>query len=346
MVVVLALQGLIDRRPGWTTSTWCVAGLALGWILRPAPFAVARLLFVQIVDLYLCKLHGVKLDWGTELAPAAPHWFFRFYGGMLALYGLGTAYGAFVLLRRRMPSASPDRLYLAAAWLLSAIFLGLAFASARRSCDQWMLFAVLYLAETYTCATRRPVATVAQPQSNSARDARLRIVWPGVATVIAAMLICPSCATGEYLISAGLIAGGFEGPCSWLRSNTPANSIVFSPYWTFFAEMFFWDDHNRYIGAMDPIFEYAYNRRLYYEWDWLTTANPSAYTYSGPVRDQSHRIDTHTALRRDFHAAYVVAIPQLQPFLFRYLQSDHRYKLLYFDGGSGVFAVLPSTDAP
>jgi hypothetical protein len=117
----------------------------------------------------------------------------------------------------------------------------------------------------------------------------------------------------------------------WLRENTPPESIVFNPHWDDFPELFYWNTHNRYIGGMDPIFQYAYSPTLYWKAHHLANGDSAAFTCGRPVCAGAKQEDTHTVLHRDFQSSYILLNRQRDAGLLTYVKSDPRFTIKFED---------------
>lgn len=332
VVATLTALAIARERVSARVLAAVVLGAVVGWVARPHPWWTLELLNVQLVQLYRVKASGIDLDWGTELYPMKASPFLAMYAPFAVIW-----IGALVALAATARGWWREldgkcRAFLLANIGLSVFFFGLMFASASRSKDQWTAFAVLALASTF--------GTVALPAI------RQRRTWPSLGTAVAVGLSLVTAGLGavalpvnEKLIAENFSPYRFQAPCKWLRENSKPGDIVFCGLWTYFSEMFFWNPQNRYIGAMDPIFEYAQDHRKF--WEWESFANPAvnSYVVDAPFHAHGRHIDVYTALTRDFDARYIVVFHQIEPHLYVRLIHDPRFRLGYDDGGLAIFAI-------
>jgi hypothetical protein len=135
----------------------------------------------------------------------------------------------------------------------------------------------------------------------------------------------------------------------WLREHAPRGAVVVNVRWQHFAELFYWDPQARYIGGMDPIFQYAFSHQLYWKIHHLTDPAFSGFTCGAPVCTLANREDAYQVLRRDFDARYValnrrrrIAFDEWEEeSLFRWLARDPRFALRFADADFAVFEVHP-----
>jgi hypothetical protein len=345
-IAVVAVKWRTEKVLEWQKLVATVAGLAVGWLLRPNPIGAARIVYAQIFQLLLHQGQKIPLSsFGVELSPLPLSALLEnqgIYVGVWCTLCALVLVGALVR-RTRVPVRWWTWLWSSLA--LSALFFGMTVRLYLRAIDSWMLFATLLMAGAVTCLWT---------MQGGLRDALAR--RPARAGVAAR--------AGLFILAAGLCAGmawqqlwgfggGFVGWMTtqldpyrfrsvgeWMTKNTPAGSIVFHANWSIFPELFFWDRHNRYIGGMDPIFEYAYDERLYWSaahldenpfaggntWGvgapdtvgpikgyypvTLPGSGADAFAVGDPV--QAQQVDTYTALRRDFHASYLFVTKDLE----------------------------------
>lgn len=330
----IGLGRLHGVRTSRGTAALLVAAAAAGCLLRPHPWWALHLLWVQTGELALAKLAGVNLDWGTELYPMKPALFWSMYAPFVVLW-LATLIAGAASLRRR--ALSPEqRTFLDWSFTLSIVFFAMIFLSASRSKDEWAAFSVAFMGGAYTWLLAPRVEEWAARRSLP----HVRGACAGVLGVAVALLGAQSLSVSRQLIDGNFNPYRFREAAGWLREHAQPGQIVFTSYWMYFPELLFWDPDNYYLGAADPIFEYAQSRRKY--WEWVSLSYPGFWDHvtDQPVSRPGPPIDVHTALVRDFHASYVMAFRQFQPRLLNDLASDRRFKLVYFDGGLAIFRVL------
>ncbi|MCJ7750925.1 MAG: hypothetical protein MUQ65_07495, partial [Armatimonadetes bacterium] len=102
---------------------------------------------------------------------------------------------------------------------------------------------------------------------------------------------------------------------------------------------------DKYIGGMDPIFQYAYDPALYWKAHHLYTGQFANYTCGEPMCDPSNSEDTFTVLQRDFRASYLVLEQKRHPRLLRYALGDPRFQFVFDDGVIAVFRLVGGSGA-
>ncbi len=345
-IVVVSVRWCVERVLEWRKLAATVAGLLAGWLLRPNPIGAARILDVQLVQLLLARGREIPVSsFGVELSPIPLVALLDTHAVFVAAW---LALGALVplaVLRPGLRVSAERRTWLWSSLALSVLFFGMTVRLYLRAMDSWALFATLLMAGVATCAW---TAEGGLRDALAPRSARVRLAARAAIAVVAASL-CAGMAWQQLLGGGGgyirwmpnqVDPYRFRAASQWLSRNTSAGSIVFHSNWGIFPELFYWNRHNTYIGGMDPIFEYAYDRRLYWEATHLdenpfSGANtwgvgapdgvgpvsgyrPStvpgtgirAFAVSDPAK--ALQVDTYTALRRDFHASYLFVPKELE----------------------------------
>jgi hypothetical protein len=321
------------RRPWWLLCLAVVGGTAAGWFLRPHPLAAAKLAWVQIGLLLGVKAQGgeMPLTFAVSLAPLDTITLLRMAGPMIVAW-LGavaltlTALSRGAHLRAVAPS---ERHLLWAAHLVAAGFLAMTLVVARRSLVQWEAFAVLGLALTLTHLTWGVE--------------RRRLTF---ALILAVVALLPW-SVYRHRINVRYVAASpdyLAEVADWLRENSRAGDLVFNTHWDQFAPLFARDRVDRYVGGMDPIFQYAYDPTLYWRFHYLSTDAMTDRTCGTYPCTPEATVDTWSTLANDFRARFVLVEPRRNPRLSRYLLADPRYELALETQHEAVFRVL--TTAP
>jgi hypothetical protein len=301
-------------------------GVLLGWLLRPDPLATATLLNVQLVQLFTQKATNQPLTFAAELAPI----------GLIELVETGWSFGlawlaalavmARAAWRGELARLGQSRTTLAVLGLLvSSAFLVLALVSARRALEQWVAFGMLSLPFAWTLldgrSLRRGVhvalglflATHVVWGANRQRLNRELVSFP--ATTLAAV-------------------------ADYLEENSEPGELVFHARWDNFGPLFAHNRSNRYLGGMDPIFQYAHDPAAYWEFFYLSTDVTTEWTCDAYPCMAGVATDTHQALRDHFGARWVVVQPYRNPRFSLYLLNDDRYALAFETQDEALFEIL------
>jgi hypothetical protein len=142
--------------------------------------------------------------------------------------------------------------------------------------------------------------------------------------------VAVACLFGVSMVTAALDdarnspdAETFAGAAAWLKTNTPAGSMVFQTDWDDFTRLFFYNTHNVYLVGLDPTYLERADPALWDEWVAITR---------GEVE-----LPAQTILRR-FGARYVVSDTRHQDFE-RQAEDDPAMTLVYEDRYSLVWRI-------
>jgi len=335
VVSVLLVQWRVGRRLEWEKGLAAGAGVIGGWLLRPEAVGTARIAYVQLVELSVAKQGRVPLMAGGELSPADPAGLLTHFAPFLILWLGSIALLATATLKRRGELSPEQRVLLWSSLILSVCFFELSVLGSLRATDQWKVFSVFLMAGTASAFLIRE-KTHQFPQGR--RRAALM-----VAAVMASMALLwrGTGAEAQEWAYGTIDPNRYRGAATWLRKSSRPGSVVFHASWGSFADLFFWNQENRYINGMDPIFMYDFDRSLYWEAHHLATGRATRVTCSQPQCQETEVRDTYQVLTKDFKASYLFVEKRLTPLLYEYGRSDSRFRLLYEDEHAAVFALDP-----
>lgn len=122
----------------------------------------------------------------------------------------------------------------------------------------------------------------------------------------------------------------FKGIGQWLKSNTPAKSIIFHSSWTYFPMLFYYDDQNYYINGLDSTFFYDQNPDLYNLWRKIV---------EGKVKDNLAPV-----IQENFHSNFIVVDKDHSDFD-NNLRADHNFSQVYQDKDGTIYKIINSSHA-
>ena len=331
-----------------------VGGALVGWLLRPDPLATARLLNIQLVELFTVKGLDVPLTFAAELTPVGPMELARTSGLFLVAWmgvvGLVAVRGLTALRATEIPSRL-DRLgqerstFALTALAVSAVFLALALLSARRAMVQWVGFASLAIPVLWSGRRPGPAAGAdgSEPGLASGRRRLLRVV--GI-TLLACHLAWAGWRHHLNVREVAFDDSGFQEVARFLEARSEPGEIVFHARWDNFGPLFAYNRSNRYLGGMDPIFLYAHDPRSYWEFFYLSAEVSTDVTCNAyPCEAGGVVTDTHRVLTEHFGARWVVVQPFRNPLFSLYLLNDPRYEVALETQSEAVFEILPASGA-
>jgi hypothetical protein len=126
----------------------------------------------------------------------------------------------------------------------------------------------------------------------------------------------------------------------YLEANSEAGELVFHARWDNFGPLFAYNRHNRYLGGMDPIFQYAHDARSFWEFFYLSADLTQEWTCDAYPCPQGNATDTYRVLTDHFGARWIVVEPYRNPRLTLYLLNDSRYALALETQSEALFEVL------
>ena len=332
---VLVVQWRVSGRWEWKKCLAALGGVVAGWLLRPEALGTARIAYVQLVELAQAKQAQVPLLYGGELSPADPAGLLTYFAPFLILWLGSITLLATATLKRRGDLAPEQRTLLWSALLLSIFFFELSVVGSLRATDQWKAFSVVLVAAT----ARAFLFRLESHRFPRGRRRTAALVGAG-----AAVLVLFWRGTGDEAQewAYGTVdPNRYRGAATWLRKYSPPNSVVFNAGWGAFPDLFFWNQQNRYINGMDPIFMYAFDRKLYWEAHHLAAGRATRVTCPLPRCQEAEVRDTYQVLTGDFKASYLFVEKPVTPLLYEYGRSDSRFRLLFEDERSAVFALDP-----
>ena len=320
LAVFAAIKIFNEKMVPWRESVALVAGVVLGWLLRPNPLGAAKILYVQLFQLTLEKVGGIPLEFPSEMSPLR----FRIYSNYL-LFTLillsSLLYLFWVLFKQNRRLSIQDRTVLLTSASLSVIFLLLSVLFARRAFDFCSGFGVLLIALVFS--------------------RYLHENWPArLALTCAFVFLVPySLTLRNQVLSVGWDPHRFESGAKWIAANSEPGEIVFNARWEYFPELFFWNTKNFYSNGMDPIFQYAFDSDLYRKAYYLATDRMGQMVRSDTGDNEQGSIDSYKILKEDFKARYVFLAKPFDRSLYFRLRRDSRFSLKLENDSSAVFQI-------
>ncbi len=303
------------------------AGAALlGMAARPHPLGAFRVLFAQIPLLVARKAVGERSLQPLELTAMpwkvffAQFWPFLLALGLMVIAGLACSKG--LDPRRRRYS-----------WLLLALTLFsllLAVGFARRAYDLMAIFGGLFIA-----------LSAASLKASGKRWCRLLLI-PFLFLCIP--MAARSLMAERKAMRQSLDIYRYRPVAKWLARNSPPGSIVYHTSWGTFPNLLAWNRQNRYVAGVDPVFLYAYDPKLYYEYLHLRYARDAEYTCPEPRCDEASMEETRGVIASHFHADYLFVETQRHP-LNRYARGNPGFQLVFETKEQVLFQLVTPPEA-
>jgi hypothetical protein len=334
-LVVTLIRLITERVFEWRKALAVLLGLTAGWLCRPNPVGAAKIVHVQLFKLMLEKQRETLL-FGEEIKPVAPMDILLVFGPFVALLAGVFLISLVTLLLRRPNLAAQRRTLLWSGLALSLLFFGMSVFVSMRNTEQWAPFAVIFIACGFTCFLN-PRQTEAKP----ALGRISRIILTSLAVLIIGFMLWHSMTLYKMYIGFGVNPQKHRQAAEWLKDNAKPGEIVFHAAWDVFPYLFYWNPQNRYIGGMDPVFQYAYDPALYWKVHHIVTGQASSLTWGTREIYGSRAERIYDVLVRDFGASYVFLDSRTPGFL-RYISHDPRFVLSFHDRQSAIFRLSPT----
>lgn len=319
-----------DRPDTGVSIRWAIpaaiAGSMVGWLLRPDPLATASLLNTQLFQLFTQKAAGLPLTFAAELSPIAPIALVRttwLFAGAWVIACALFVHRAVTTQLRDLGQARAT--LLVASVLISGAFGLLALVSARRAMEQWAAFGFLLLPLLATgVQVRRPIRLA-----------------------LAALVVVHLGWTGwRHTLNVDLVAfpaDNLRDVAGFLEAESEPGDLVFHARWDNFGPLLAFNRTNSYLGGMDPIFQFAFDPRAFWEFFYLSTDSTNEWTCDAYPCIEGNATDTHVALTDHFGARWVLVEPRRNPRLTLFLLNDDRFRLALETQREAVFEVLDVT---
>jgi len=309
-----------------------VAGTAIGWLLRPEPIAAGALLNVQLVRLFARKATEEPLTFAAELAPIGLGELTRTTWLFAAAWVAAVVTAARSAIRGTLGVLGQGRAtFVVTGLLVSTAFLGLSLLSARRAMEQWVAFGFVTLPFLWTVVL------------TTERRRALRVP---LAVLLAGYLVWGGWRHSLNVSQVAFPAHTLEEVSDFLAANSEPGELVFHAKWDNFGPLFAHNRTNRYLGGMDPIFQFAHDPRSYWEFFYLSADVSVEWTCDAYPCVNGVATDTYRVLREHFGARWVLVEPRRNPRLSLYLLNDPRFALALETQREAVFEVLPDSTLP
>ena len=317
-------------------------GVVLGWLLRPDALATAELLNVQLVQLFAQKATEQPLTFAAELSAIDPGTLLQSAWTFALAWLVTVVVLVRAAVRGRLAGLGQARATLVCVSLLVSIaFLGLALVSARRALEQWVAFGALAMPFAWGLLRSGDPRAAGATTPTGARP------FPGpIVRAAIAVLVLTHAVWGArlHLLNREVVSfptDTLRGVAEYLRENSEPGELVFHARWDNFGPLLAWNRANRYLGGMDPIFQYAHDAGAYWEFFYLSADLTTEWTCDAYPCLAGVATDTHEALTDHFGTRWVVVEPYRNPRFSLYLLNDPRYRVAFETERAALFEVIP-----
>lgn len=337
----LVAQAVVERKPAWKAAAATLAGAVVGVLVRPNPAGALRMFKVHLFDLAAVKQLGLPLTFGAEVNRVENTQLVEHFLPFMVLWLGAVVWVLLRSLRKPVSISPPHRVVAWSCLLLSVGFFQLSVASSSRGVDPWVVFGTLLIGSVFTSMRDCHTADEASAADKKPKLA-FRLAWAAPAVLLGYMAWSGTVRTARAAEEIGIDGNRLRPAMEAVGKHSKPGDIVFHVNWSLFAEMFFWNRHNRYINGMDPIFLYSFDRGLYWKVHRLENSISVETTSGSPPHVPPVREDTYTVLRRDFQASYLLIWKQGTPGLYEWVSHDPRFESIFDSDTTAVFALLPN----
>ncbi|MDP3764039.1 MAG: hypothetical protein Q8Q95_00250 [bacterium] len=309
--IVFLIKLIIEKTWFWREGLVLLAGSITGWLARPNPIGAIKLAYIQVIELMLQKQQEVTLLFGREIFPLALQTLFQNFSAFVILWFFAIV--VLILLIKKHTNIL-ENVGMLSSGIISIIFFILTLTTARRSHDIWIPFGIIFIALVLSEALKLN-------KKNSLYY--ITIFITGLVTIF--LTIYTPYKNSTSLKENAIKPTKFKEAALWLKENSQPKDIVFNVRWSDFPMLFYWNNKNYYIGGMDPIFQYSFDKNLYWKFHYISVDEVTKYTCATPACTKEMLVDTYTVLKNDFKAKYVFLEKQRNPLFYYYLESTPKH---------------------
>ena len=228
--------------------------------------------------------------------------------------------------KRQLEELGQERVtLLLSALAISVVFFALTLLSARRAMEQWIAFSFLTIPLVWSMVAPFPLRGFRGVGLTVLLLAHL--TWGGWRHKLNVDLVAFPATTMQEV-------------SDFLADNGAPNDLVFHTRWDNFGPLFAYNRTSRYLGGMDPIFQYAFDQQAFWEFFYLSGDVTTDWTCDAYPCATGVATDTHEVLSTHFGARWVVVEPRRNPRFSLYLLNDERFALALETQREAVFEVL------
>ena len=323
LIIIIGLGTFIQRGISqkqwncWIELSCLVIAISVDCI-RPGIVDGLQLLKVQLWDLMIVRRAGEVKNFGVELDRVSISYFKRAMLSPIILVIIST-----ICFFRFRSKEQKDT----AIWGLLAVVgasLLISLAVTKRGADQFAPFAVLtalYIFNQCKGITRFMAITFA----------------------LHGVLITSLFIQSNFERHDRINATDYKAGAEWLASHTQPGEIVGQGVWSDFGPLFFWNPRNRYLGGMDPVFQYRFNPETY----WLITISCSGRDLGktskyNPIRVFDKEEEISTAWPRDLKTKWLFCATDWNPEIQAELKKDPNTRIAFRDSHAIVYEFMPT----
>lgn len=283
----------------------CLLGFGIGLGLHPQTLNYINIIYTHLITIFSLKIQGISLNSGNEIQYHGLAYFLsnNLIGILIyffCVFFLLTKY----FYEKQHPLKEDFKLFIISLpWFLVAILYP-------RGTEYWLPFGGLFCVSTISSLSASSIYL--KIKSFLLEKLNLKIV-----KIILLILIGIFSAGNLYSIFWQVDNHNKNDPYNayktineYLIGHTKAATTIYYPLWDMFAQMFYFNTHNTYVSAFDPVFTYLYDPQLWQMMNQFTF--PDKICKDQPCKNK--QLDTYfndlpKILHGQLNAEYLV-IPQ------------------------------------
>ena len=300
----------------WTELSCLFVALSVS-CLRPGMIDGLQLMKVQLLDLMMVRRAGEVKNFGVELEKINLAYFNRAF--LIPLIVLVISLVCLIRFRdreKKVVGLWGSLVMVAAAFTLSVVI-------TRRGVDQFAPFTIL------------TAILVFQQCKNIKKFAAVAVTIHGLFVVSGFLEI-------NFERSHRTNATDYRDATAWLAKNTAPGEIVGQGVWSDFGPLFYWNPYNRYLGGMDPIFQYKYDPGTY----WLMTLNAQVRDLGkssryNPAINFDKEEELSTIFPRELKTRWLFCSSDWNKEIQDEIKKDPHTRIAYQDSHAVIYEFLP-----
>ncbi len=316
IVLITFIRFVSTRVFFWRPALASLAGVVLGALARPEPLNALRLFYIQVVEQSLVKQSNILLLFGAENFPLTWGSVLKYFSPFVVVWIFTLTVFIWFLFLPVNRDLKRDT-FLWSAGILSLVFGLLSVFVARRAYELWALFGLLFIAAVLN--------KIIPDFPYRFRSALKNFSWSLAAAAFIFLIVFSSTLTANNLKTVAYSPDHRRTVGEWLSQNASPGDLVFNTRWADFSSLVLYNPSGRYVGGLDPIFQYAADPGRYFLFHYLASGLLSGQTCSLDACRKNDLVDTYSALTEKFNARYLLLEPARLPDLASYLASDSRF---------------------
>lgn len=259
IAVFLLVDWYLKREINLRPLMFSLGGLGIGVLIHPQALNYFYPIYLILFKICYLKLTGIDLSIGAEMQLHNFNDFLESNIIILSFYLVAAALFLKMFLAKESNRLQLSLFLISFGWFLVSMLVP-------RGAEYWLPFGYLFIAVIFYELCRSKDWAIARQWLRQRMQISLVLIFVyGVIIIFA----------GDNIFTVFTVIQQrnqndvdiyYQEANDWLKKNTPKGSVIFYPIWSMFPQMFFFNNHNRYLTAYDPTFLYEYNPNVYYTW--------------------------------------------------------------------------------